>query len=76
MAALLLAGRRARVLGAGAFFFLRIDCWPEGHPTDLTTRGGGAPRAGVIFSPACFFLEQVNERILVSILEVGWIEVA
>src|SRR5512139_2507026 len=55
--AFFLAGRRACALGAGAFFF-SASTLARRASIIFTTRGGGAPRTGSIFSPACFFLRR------------------
>src|SRR5262249_43774352 len=55
--AFFLAGRRARVLGAGAFF-CSASILARSASIRFTTRGGGVSRAGSIFSPACFFFKR------------------
>jgi hypothetical protein len=51
---LFLAGRRAGVLGAGAFFF-SASMLARRASMRLTTCGAGPSFAGSIFSPASFF---------------------
>ena len=55
--ALFLAGRRACVLGAGAFFF-SASMLARRASMRLTTCGVGPSLAGSIFSPASFFLSR------------------
>ena len=45
------------MLGAGAFFF-SASTLARRASIRLTTRGGGAPGAASIFSPASFFLSR------------------
>jgi hypothetical protein len=70
-----LAGRRAWVLGAGAFFF-PASMLARRASIRLTTCGAGPSFAGSIFSPASLLFEQIDQRVLIAVLELRRIEVA
>src|SRR5215472_4550809 len=72
--AFFLAGRRARVLGAGAFF-CSTSMLARSASIRLTTRGGGVSPAGSILFASLFLLQKVNESVFVAIFELRRIEV-
>src|SRR5262249_6426003 len=73
--ALFLAGRRTWVRGAGAFFFYASMLARRAvHQID-DARRRCPPHWRDLFA-GLFLLKQVDESVLISVLEVRWIEVA